>query len=95
MYELRYTSAAQRYFKKIKEKGLKKAFQEALCSIAENPFCGSAKVGDLTGIYGYDVYYNRPIIQPLAYHLLHRCDTLFHNWSGYNRHHIQDRKSVV
>ena len=59
MYELRYTSAAQRYFKKIKEKGLKKAFQEALCSIAENPFCGSAKVGDLTGIYGYDVYYNR------------------------------------
>ena len=54
MYELRYTSAAQRYFKKIKEKGLKKAFQEALCSIAENPFCGSAKVGDLTGIYGYE-----------------------------------------
>ena len=47
MYELRYTSAAQRYFKKIKEKGLKKAFQEALCSIAENPFCGSAKVSSL------------------------------------------------
>lgn len=59
MYELRYTSTAQRYFKKVKEKGLKKVFQEALCRIAENPFCGSAKVGDLAGIYGYDVYYNR------------------------------------
>ena len=56
MYELRYTSAAQRYFKKIKEKGLKKAFQEALCSIAENPFCGSARLGNLTVFYGYNFY---------------------------------------
>ena len=56
MYELRYTQAAQRYFKKVKEKGLKKAFQDALHTIAVNPFCGSAKVRDLAGIYGYDVY---------------------------------------
>ena len=75
MYELRYTSAAQRYFKKIKEKGLKKAFQEALCSIAENPFCGSAKVGDLTGIYGYDVYYNRTNYE-IAYRIYEEDDKL-------------------
>lgn len=59
MYELRYTSAAQKYFKKIKEKGLRKAFENGLSKIAENPYIGSAKVGDLASLYGYDVFYNK------------------------------------
>lgn len=59
MYELRYTSAAQKYFKKIKEKGLRKAFENGLTNIAENPYIGSAKVGDLASLYGYDVFYNK------------------------------------
>lgn len=59
MYELRYSSAAQKYFKKIKEKGLQKAFKGALTLIAENPYCGSPKVGDLASLYGYDVFYNK------------------------------------
>lgn len=59
MYELRYSAGVQRYFKKIKEKGLKKVYQEALCKISENPYQGMAKTGDLSGIYGFDVYYNR------------------------------------
>lgn len=59
MYELRYTSAAQKYFKKIKEKGLRKAFENSLTNIAENPYIGSAKVGDLASLYGYDVFYNK------------------------------------
>lgn len=36
MYELRYSGAAQKYFKKIKENGLQKAFENALTSIAES-----------------------------------------------------------
>lgn len=59
MYELKLTSAAQKYFKKIKENGLKKAFRDALSQIAEDPSCGSEKNGDLAGMYGYDVYYNK------------------------------------
>ncbi len=59
MYELRYSNAAQRYFKKIKEKGLKAAFKKALETIGNDPYCGTLKAGDLAGIYGYDVFYNR------------------------------------
>lgn len=68
MYELRYTSAAQKYFKKIKEKGLRKAFENGLTNIAENPYIGSAKVGDLASLYGYDVFYNKTTTKsPIAF----------------------------
>ena len=45
MYEVRYTPAAQKYFKKVKEKGLKTAFKEALTEIQNDPSCGSEKTG--------------------------------------------------
>lgn len=59
MYELRYLPGAERYFKKIKGKGLKAAFRTALERLAENPYIGQAKTGDLAGVYGFDVYYNK------------------------------------
>ena len=68
MYQLRYASAAKRYFKKIKEKGLKIAYQKALEIIANDPYCGEKKVGDLSGLYGYDVYYNK-INYEIAYRI--------------------------
>ena len=57
MYKLIFNSGAERYFKKIKEKGLKDQFKEALIKIRENPYIGQMKKGDLAGIYGYDVRY--------------------------------------
>lgn len=51
MYETRFTGAAEKYLKKIKEKGLKKAFQGALEEISSNPYIGELKTGDLAGIY--------------------------------------------
>ena len=45
--------------KRLGEKGLKTAFQEALQKISNNPYSGTQKTGDLSGIYGYDVYYNK------------------------------------
>lgn len=57
MYELRFTKAAERYFKKISEKGLKTAFRNALATISGDPYVGGLKTGDLAGIYGYNVYY--------------------------------------
>ena len=59
MYELRYLPGAERFFKKLKEKGLKVAFRKALEAIAQDPYTGESKTGDLSGIYGYDVYYNK------------------------------------
>lgn len=56
MYELRFTKAAEKYFKKIREKGLKSAFRNALSEISSDPYAGGLKTGDLAGIYGYDVY---------------------------------------
>ena len=59
MYELKYLPGAERYFKKLKEKGLKSAFRKALENIQADPYVGEAKTGDLAGIYGFDVFYNR------------------------------------
>lgn len=57
MYTLRFLPRAARYFKKIKEKPLKKAFEEALGEVAKDPYCGERKTGDLAGVYCRDVYY--------------------------------------
>lgn len=68
MYEIRFTGAAEKYLKKIKEKGLKKAFQMALGEISQDPFIGELKTGDLAGIYGFDIYYSRTNYE-LAYRI--------------------------
>lgn len=57
MYEILFSSAAERFFKKIKEKQLKQAYKDALNKISINPYTGDLKSGDLAGIYGYDVKY--------------------------------------
>ena len=59
MYELKFLPGTERYFKKVKEKGLKAAFRKALEAIQNDPYIGEAKVGDLAGVYGFDVFYNR------------------------------------
>jgi len=68
MYEIRFTGASEKYFKKVKEKGLKKAFQSAFEEICNNPFIGELKTGDLAGLYCYDVYYNKTNYE-LAYRI--------------------------
>ena len=59
MTEVRFLPPAAKYLKKIKDKRLKTLFQEAIDKIKENHLVGEAKTGDLNGIYGYDIYYNR------------------------------------
>ena len=58
MYEIKFSPVAEKYFKKLKEKPLKKAYHKALKQIAENPYIGEQKKGDLIEVYGYDVKYN-------------------------------------
>jgi hypothetical protein len=50
----------EKYFKRLKEKGLIAAYREALNRIADDPYlAGEAKTGDLAGVYCRDVYYNK------------------------------------
>ncbi|HOO34071.1 MAG TPA: type II toxin-antitoxin system RelE/ParE family toxin [Thermotogota bacterium] len=58
MYEIKFTTAAKKYFKKIVSKELKKEFQAALSNISVDPYIGSRKTGDLKEFYGYDVFYS-------------------------------------
>jgi len=55
MYEMQFTHQAARYFKKLKEKSLKTAYEKALRDIMYNPYIGSPKRGDLAKVYGVDV----------------------------------------
>ena len=57
MYEIRFSSAAEKYFKKLKEKNLKDVYRIAFLKIQQNPYVGQKKQGDLNGVYGYDVRY--------------------------------------
>ena len=59
MYKPIYLPPATKYFKKLKDKNLKKLYQDAIEHICKDPTIGTAKHGDLEGIMGYDIYYNR------------------------------------
>ena len=52
MTELRILPPAAKYFKKLKDKQLKRLFQEAIDEILEDPSVGEEKKGDLKGIKG-------------------------------------------
>lgn len=59
-YSVDYMPGARKFFKKIKDKSLKSAFTNALIKILADPYnAGRPKTGDLAGVYGYDVFYNK------------------------------------
>ncbi|WP_313165627.1 type II toxin-antitoxin system RelE/ParE family toxin [Sedimentibacter sp.] len=66
MTQLRIMPPAAKYLRKIKDKSLKAEYQRAIDKILEDHTVGTAKTGDLSGIYGYDIYY-RGINHELAY----------------------------
>ncbi len=71
MLPVTYTPAAKKYFKKIKEKALAKAFKDAVIAIRKNPEIGVAKTGDLSGVFCLNLYYNST-----NYELAYRISTL-------------------
>ncbi len=68
MTEVRFLPPAANFLKKLKDKKLKTLFQQAVDKIAEDHTAGEAKVGDLDGIYCYDIYYNKTNYE-LAYRI--------------------------
>ena len=59
MTDVRFLPPAAKFIKKLKDKKLKMLYQEAVDKIKEDHTVGEAKTGDLSGVYGYDIYYNR------------------------------------
>lgn len=59
MTEIRFLPPAAKFIKKLKDKKLKRLYQEAVDKIREDYTVGEAKTGDLSGVYGYDIYYNK------------------------------------
>lgn len=59
MTEVRFLPPAAKFLKKLKDKKLKLLYQEAIDKIREDHTVGEAKSGDLLGIYGYDIFYNK------------------------------------
>ncbi|MBU7005102.1 type II toxin-antitoxin system RelE/ParE family toxin [Phosphitispora fastidiosa] len=68
MLPIVFLSPAEKYFKKLKDKKLKKKYESALMEIRKNPDYGDRKTGDLAGILGCDVYHNRANYE-IAYYL--------------------------
>ena len=59
MTEVRFLPPAAKFIKKLKDKKLKNLYQAAVDKIREDYTIGEAKTGELSGIYGYDIYYNK------------------------------------
>lgn len=59
MIEVRFLPPAAKFIKKLIDKKLKLLYQEAVDKIQADYTIGEAKTGDLFGIYGYDIYYNK------------------------------------
>ncbi|MBO8158464.1 type II toxin-antitoxin system RelE/ParE family toxin [Thermosyntropha sp.] len=74
MYKLIILPPAARFLKKLKEKPLKAAFQKAVDEILKNPYIGEPKTGDLSGVFCYDIYYNKTNYE-LAYTIIEEGDS--------------------
>lgn len=59
MTNVRFLPPAAKFLKKLKDKKLKALFQESIDKICEDHTIGEAKTGDLSGVYCYDIYYNK------------------------------------
>lgn len=57
MYEITFTRQSEKYFKKLKEKPLKKVYKLNLEEIRKKPYSGQQKRGDLENIYSFDMRY--------------------------------------
>jgi mRNA-degrading endonuclease RelE of RelBE toxin-antitoxin system len=73
--EVRFLPPAARFLKKQKDKKLKNLFREAIERIQEDHTVGEAKTGDLSGIYCYDIYYNKTNYE-LAYRVVYDGDKI-------------------
>ena len=75
MAEVRFLPPAAKFLKKLKDKKLKTLYQQAIDMIMKDHTVGEAKTGDLAGVYGYDIYYDRTNYE-LAYSVEYQEDKI-------------------
>lgn len=75
MTTVRFLPPAAKFLKKLKDKKLKRLYQEAIDKIQADYTAGEAKTGDLSGVYGYDIYYNKTNYE-LAYTVEYQIDEI-------------------
>jgi len=68
MLPIVFLNPALKYFRKLKDKQLKKKYETALLEIRKDPEIGDRKIDDLAGICGYDIYHNGTNYE-IAYYL--------------------------
>lgn len=59
MLQVRFLPPAAKFIKKLKDKKLKELYKKTIDEICEDYTVGEEKSGDLSGIFGYDIYYNK------------------------------------
>ena len=59
MLQVRFLPPAAKFIKKLKDKKLKELYKKAIDEICKDYTVGEEKAGDLSGIFGYDIYYNK------------------------------------
>lgn len=59
MAEVRFLPPAAKFIKKLTDKKLKALYQKAIDEICADYTVGEPKRGDLQGVWGYDIYYNK------------------------------------
>ena len=72
MLQVRFLPPAAKFIKKLKDRKLKSLYKKAIDEICEDYTIGQEKTGDLSGIYGYDISYNK-VNYELAY-MIERVD---------------------
>lgn len=68
MFEIRYLSPAKKYFKKLKEKGLKQKYYEVIQHLVRDPYQGELKKGDLAGLRTTRFHHNQ-VEYRIAYYI--------------------------
>ena len=59
MAEVRFLPPAAKFIKKLNDKKLKALYQKAIDEICTDHTVEEPKRGDLQGVWGYDIYYNK------------------------------------
>ena len=90
MTEVRFLPPAAKFIKKLKDKKLKMLYQKAIDKIREDHTVGDAKAGDLSGVYGYDIYYNKTNYE-LAYTVEYLGDKVIIVIMAGNRENFYDQ----
>jgi len=75
MADVRFLPPAAKYLKKLKDKKLKNLYKEAIDKIRNDYTIGEPKRGDLSGVYGFDIFYNKTNYE-LAYTVEYENDTI-------------------